>query len=178
VVHVALTKDFDLYALVVAKGGQKLKAAAPADGPLPEPPQPGAIATAAPLNRDGFPELPAGRYGFQGRTQNGVTRMTFRMATPQQLSSLLQFQLSPSRIVDKTGLTGPYDFNLEFSNAGLPGPMGRGITAPAPGETDESDPAPNLFNALEKQLGLKLEKSKTQLDVLVVDHMDKQPVEN
>ena len=34
------------------------------------------------------------------------------------------------------------------------------------------------IGALEKQLGLKLEKSKTQLDVIVIDHMDKQPAEN
>jgi uncharacterized protein (TIGR03435 family) len=171
-------KNFDAYALDVAKGGPKLKDAAPADGPLPEAPQPGTIATAAPLDRDGFPQLPAGRPGFQGRGQNGVTHWTFRMETPQQLSTLLQFTLRGSRIVDKTGLTGPYDFTLEFSNEGLPGPMGRGLVAPPPGEADQPDAAPDLFSALEKQLGLKLEKSKTQLDVIVIDHMDKQPTEN
>lgn len=100
------------------------------------------------------------------------------METLRQLLNLLQFQLAPSRTVDKTGLTGPYDFHLEFSNAGLPGPMGRGLAAPSPGEADQSDPAPDLFTALEKQLGLKLEKSKMQLDVIVIDHMDKQPTEN
>jgi uncharacterized protein (TIGR03435 family) len=171
-------KNFDLYALIVAKGGPKLKDAAPADRPLPEAPQPGTIATPAPLDRDGFPQLPAGRPGFQGRTENGVTRLTFRMETPRQLLNLLQFQLSPSRTVDKTGLTGPYDFTLEFSNAGLPGPMGRGLAAPSPGEAGQPDAAPDLFTALEKQLGLKLEKSKTQLDVIVIDHLDKQPIEN
>ena len=171
-------KNFDLYALVIAKGGPKLKDAAQAEGPLPEAPQPGTIARPAPLDRDGFPQLPAGRPGFQGRRQNGVTRWTFRMETPQQLLSLLQFQLSPSRTVDKTGLTGPYDFTLEFSNAGLPGPMGRGVAAPSPDEAGQPDAAPDLFAALEKQLGLKLEKSKTQLDVIVIDHMDRQPTEN
>jgi uncharacterized protein (TIGR03435 family) len=171
-------KDFDAYALVVAKGGSKLRDAAPADGPPPEPPQPGTIATPAPMDRDGFPQLPAGRPGFQGRGQNGVIRWTFRMETPEQLARLLQFQLGPSRVADKTGLTGQYDFNLEFSNAGLPGPLGRGLAAPAPGEAAEPDAAPDLFTALEKQLGLKLEKSKTQLDAIVIDHMDKQPTEN
>jgi uncharacterized protein (TIGR03435 family) len=163
-------KNFDAYALVVAKGGPKLKDAAPADGPLPEAPGPGTIATAAPLDRDGFPQLPAGRPGFQGSGQNGVTRWTFRMATPQELASRLQFMLRGSRIVDKTGLTGPYDFTLECSTAGL---LGRGLV------TDTaSDPAPDLFSAVERQLGLKLEKSKTQLDVIVIDHMDKTPTEN
>ena len=169
-------KDFDLYALVVAKGGPKLRKAAPADGPTPPPP--GTIAAPAPLDRDGFPQLPAGRPGFQGRRENGVIRWTFRMKTPEQLATMLQTALSPSRIADKTGLTGTYDFHLEFSNAGLTGPMGRGAAAPPPGEAEQPDLAPNLFAALEKQLGLKLEKSKTQLDVIVIDHMDKQPTEN
>jgi uncharacterized protein (TIGR03435 family) len=172
-------KDFDSYALVVAKGGPKLKAAAPAGGtgPASEPPPPDGIARPASLDRDGFPQLPAGRPGFQGRGQNGVTRWTFRMETPSRLASLLQFQLRPSRIVDKTGLTGTYDFNLEFSTAGLTGP-GRGLAARTAEEADEPDRAPNVFVALEKQLGLKLEKSRLQLDVIVIDHMDKQPTEN
>ena len=171
-------KDFDLYALVVAKGGPKLKDAVLADGPLPERPQPGTRTVAAPLNRDGFPQLPAGRPGFQGRGSNGVTRQTYRMATPEMLLSGLQFHLRPSRTVDKTGLTGKYDFTLEFSTAGLSGPMGRGVAVPTAGEAELGAEAPDLFTALEKQLGLKLEKSKTQLDVIVIDHMDKQPTDN
>ena len=135
-------KDFDAYALVVAKGGPKWKQAAPADGPLPEAPQPGTPVTAAPQDRDGFPQLPAGRYGFQGGGQNGDNRMTFRMTTPQQLSDFLQFVLRGSRIADKTGLTGPYDFHLEFSTAGLPFPMGAGADV-------AGDAAPDLFSAVE-----------------------------
>jgi len=171
-------KDFDLYTLTVAKGEPKLKDAVIPDGPPPEAPKPGTIATRAPLDRDGFPQLPAGRGNAQGVTNNGVSRFTFRMSTPQSLLSMLQFNLGPSRTVDKTGLTGKYDFTLEFSAAGLPGPMGRGGLNAAPGADDTSDSAPSLFTALEKQLGLKLEKSKTQLDVVVVDHMDKTPTEN
>jgi uncharacterized protein (TIGR03435 family) len=53
-----------------------------------------------------------------------------------------------------------------------------GLAAPPPGDADQPDGAPDLFTALEKQLGLKLEKSKTALDVIVIDHMDKQPTEN
>ena len=60
---------------------------------------------------------------------------------------------------------------------GLPGPMGRGLAATSPGEAGQPDTAPDLFTALEKQLGLKLEKSKTQLDMVVIDHMDRQPTE-
>jgi len=171
-------KDFDVYALVVAKGGPKLKDAAPVNGPLTEPPQPGAANSPVPLDRDGFPQLPAGRPEYRGSAKDGVTHMTFRMETPEQLAAVLQVQLRPSRVVDKTGLTGKYDFKLEFSRTGLLGPGRRPIVPPSAGEAQQPDPAPDLFSALEKQLGLKLEKSKTPLDVIVIDHMDKQPAEN
>lgn len=170
-------KDFDMYTLVVAKGGSKLKDAAPADGPLPPPPQPGTRAVAAPVDRNGFPQLPAGRTNAQSQAHNGVARITFRMATPQMLLSFLQFSRDGKRAVDQTGLTGKYDFTLEFAQSGMAalGAGGR-LTAGAGG--DATDPAPDLFTAVEKQLGLKLEKSKTQLDVVVVDHMDKEPTGN
>ncbi len=167
-------KDFPLYTLVLAKGGPKLKDAAPADGPLAELPQVGTPARAAPTDADGFPQLPFGRPGMQGRGGGGGMRLTFRMSTMQMLLQSVEFSLGPSRSEDKTGLTGKYDFNLMYSEAGLPGPGGR---APR-GAPDDSDAGPDLFTALEKQLGLRLEKSKTQLDVVIVDHMDKEPTEN
>ena len=166
-------KDFDMWTLTVAKGGPKLKDAEVPNGPAPEPPQPGTRAVAAPLDRDGFPQLPAGRPNAQGRGANGVMYFTFRMSTAQSLLNMLQFQLG-GRSIDKTGLTSQYDFTLEFSQAGLPGIMGRGGVGP----DVATDPAPDLFSALEKQLGLRLEKTKTPLEVIVVDHMDKEPTEN
>jgi uncharacterized protein (TIGR03435 family) len=174
-------KVFDLYTLTIAKGGPKLKDAAEADGPLPSPPQPGTRAVAAPLDRDGFPILPAGRRNAQGQGRGGVSRMTFRMATPEMLLSMLGFSLGGARSEDKTGLMGTYDFHLEVSTASLPGRIGRPPGAPAPGglgAEDATDPAPDLFTALEKQLGLKLEKGKTELEVTVIDQFDKKPTEN
>ena len=102
-------------------------------------------------------------------------RYSFRMATTQMLLNALRFNLSPSRTADQTGLTGKNDFKLEFSQPGIPGVGGRPFV-PSPDAV--VDPAPDLFNALEKQLGLKLEKGKTPLDVIVIDHLDKQPGEN
>jgi uncharacterized protein (TIGR03435 family) len=169
-------KDFDVYALVVAKGGPKLKDAEPAEGPPPPLPSGRPV-----LDRDGFPQLPAGRTFAQSAGSNGVNRATFRMSTPQGLLGMVGFDLGNARTVDKTGLTGKYDFTLEYAQAGLPGLMGRGgLKAAPPGAAVDTagDPAPDLFSALEKQLGLKLEKSKTQLDVVVIDHMDKTPTEN
>lgn len=164
-------KEFDMWTLTVAKGGPKLKDAEALRGPPPEPPQPAPAAQIAPLDRDGFPQLPVGLSSCQAVTRSGVTRLACRMSAPQNLLNGLQLSLG-GRAIDKTGLTGKYDFTLEFAQAGLPGPRGNSAADSA------SIPAADLFTALEKQLGLKLEKSKAPLDVIVIDHMDKEPTEN
>jgi len=68
-------------------------------------------------------------------------------------------------VVDRTGLTGNWDFELTF--AAPPPPVGAlppGVTPPTP------DPdLPDLFTAVREQLGLKLESTKGPVDVLVVD---------
>ncbi len=64
-------------------------------------------------------------------------------------------------VVDKTGLTGIYDFRLSY--------------APT---NDPSSSLPDLFTALQEQLGLKLESQKVPVEMLVVDHADKIPTEN
>jgi len=66
-------------------------------------------------------------------------------------------------VVDKTGLTGTYDFTLEFVPASK--------TA-----TDETG-GPSIFTAIEEQLGLKLEPAKEPMDVLVIDSIE-QPTAN
>jgi uncharacterized protein (TIGR03435 family) len=73
-------------------------------------------------------------------------------------------QSAGRQVLDKTGLTGKYDFTLEFSLRDLTG---------APDE----EPVPSLFDALQ-QLGLRLEDKKAQFDVVVVDHAEKVPTAN
>ncbi len=131
------TREFPAYNLVVAKGGFKLKEAAPdASG--------GTIITRPPKDGSGF-----------------VT--TGRGAKLAGLASVLQNQLKGSVITDQTGLTDIYDFRFEFS----PPDVG------AAGDFS----APSIFTALEKELGLKLEPTKTQLDCIIIDHIE-QPSEN
>ena len=75
-------------------------------------------------------------------------------------------------VIDKTGLTGTYDFSLKWTPLQTtPAPGGNG-TAPPPDVEGES-----LFTALEDQLGLKLVPTKAQGHVLVIDHIE-QPSEN
>jgi uncharacterized protein (TIGR03435 family) len=65
-------------------------------------------------------------------------------------------------VVDKTDLTGRYDFKLQWSADDAP--------------ATDSD-APTLFTAVQEQLGLKLESAKEPIPVLIIDHVD-QPSPN
>lgn len=88
-------------------------------------------------------------------------------------------------IVDATGLEGGWDFTLAFSPAGMVGGRGgRGGRGAAPADAsaanDAAEPtgALSLFEAIEKELGLKLEALKRPLPVLVVDSIERKPIEN
>jgi uncharacterized protein (TIGR03435 family) len=71
-------------------------------------------------------------------------------------------------VVDRTGLTGPYDFVLTFAPEPPRGPLPPGVELPP------VDPnAPSLFTALQEQLGLRLESTRGPVEVLVVDAVDR-----
>jgi uncharacterized protein (TIGR03435 family) len=70
-------------------------------------------------------------------------------------------------VIDKTGLTGKFDFTLKFSHDD---------NSAAP-HGDSSDDLPSIFTAVEEQLGLKLVPDKGPVDTLVVDQFE-QPEEN
>jgi uncharacterized protein (TIGR03435 family) len=92
-------------------------------------------------------------------------------------------------VVDATGLEGAWDFALSFSPIApqqLSGLMAgaRGALQPGgagPGNVTASDPiggAASLFDAVEKQLGLKLDVQKRTYPVLVIDHIEEKPTDN
>ena len=78
--------------------------------------------------------------------------VTARMMTIAGLLASLQLTLGTNHFVDKTGLTDTYDFKFQYSSS-LRGRLGQ----------DPNDTNPDLFTALEKQLGLKLQKTRTSL---------------
>jgi uncharacterized protein (TIGR03435 family) len=87
-----------------------------------------------------------------------------------------------SPVTDATGLEGGWDFTLSFSPAGMAQGGGgrRGGDAGTPGVPEASDPGGgiSLSDAIEKQLGLKLQQQKRSVSVLVIDHIERKPADN
>jgi uncharacterized protein (TIGR03435 family) len=73
-------------------------------------------------------------------------------------------------VLDQTGLTGTFDFELTWSGDKTYSGERGGTTAEAPS-------APELFTAIQEQLGLRLELRKAPLEILIIDHAEK-PTEN
>ena len=80
-------------------------------------------------------------------------------------------------VTNATGLEGEFDFHLtwmpEFGIPKIQVPAGGGSPVPTP-----SDAGPSLFEALQQQLGLKLEKKTGLVDTLVIDNAERRPTEN
>ena len=77
-------------------------------------------------------------------------------------------------IVDKTGLTGAYDFDVEFTPDQMPNLPAGGLVNGAPLPAADG---PSLFTALQEQLGLKLESSRGPVDVVVIESVER-PMED
>jgi uncharacterized protein (TIGR03435 family) len=113
--------------------------------------------------------------GLTESSRNGGIRFVGRgqiegMGNPMRgLANYLQTLLDQV-VVDKTGLTGNYDFKLSWtpdeSQAGKPGAQAGLPNAAEPGGA-------SIFTALQEQLGLKLESSKGPVETLVIEHVEK-----
>jgi uncharacterized protein (TIGR03435 family) len=112
--------------------------------------------------------------------------LTCQNTTMAQFADQLQ-RLAPGYIhtpvVDATGLEGAWDFTLSFSAVGLlqsggaRGGDGGQQTGGLPGTSDPNG-ALSLFDAVSKQLGLKLEAQKRPTPVFVIDHIEEKPTDN
>jgi len=103
-----------------------------------------------------------------GRRYYGRGRLSYDGISIHTLAVLLSRQLRQP-VLDKTGLEGTFDVNLEWTPDDPPSPAGEpsGLTL-----------HPDIFGAVQSQLGLKLEMRKTPLEVLVVDRAEKVPAAN
>jgi len=156
------TREMDIYALVLARPG-----GSPGPGLKPTTTDCAAVAAAAAAAaREGKPPPP---FGAPGQPFCGIQGSTgkIRFGGLPAVSFPAAFSGPAGRmVVDRTGLTGSWDFELTFAVEA------RGPDAPPP------DPnAPSFFTAIQEQLGLKLESTKGPVDVLVIDGVEK-PVED
>ena len=169
------TREVSGYTLEVARNGPKLKAP-----PTPQPPDaktndsairipPGAF-----VDKSGFPAplpdnpmFPPGT-AFEATIRvNDVHRAT---VLNEPMSSIAKFlgTTAGMPVEDRTGLAGTYSFHLEYKpNASA-----------APANADDDTPGPDILDAVQSELGLKLVRSKVPRETLVIDHAEKTPIEN
>jgi uncharacterized protein (TIGR03435 family) len=156
------------------------------------------LAKADPVNRTLCKEGP----GLDGKDPRVANPVLGRLLTCQNMTMAQFAEQLPIRasgyfrlgepLVDATGLTDAYDFTLSFSGAGLvPGAAVAGVVQAAGGGRSgdtgpistgafgASDPngALSLFDALTKQLGLKLEQQKRPVPTVVLDHIEEKPTD-
>ena len=160
------------YELVVAKNGPKLK---PTSDPSAGPPAAGTAAPKQAYDQDGYPTVQKGVSTTRFSAGDGDNNMHVT-GNSQSISDLL-LTITTSlndgkRVVDKTGLVGKYDFKMDLGVDG-------GFRRPGLPPLTADDPVgPDIFSALDKYLGLKLQKAEIPIDVLVIDHVDRVPSEN
>lgn len=135
------TKDAPIYELQIAQSGSKLSQSTPTDG------------------------FAKGIKGLDGNPVStgypvllGRGRLFGQAVTIASLTEYLTGELKRP-IVDKTGLTGKYNFSLEWTPDNTP------VDSPLAG-------GPSIFTAIQEQLGLKLQPSKGPVDTLVIDHVE------
>src|SRR5947208_6375248 len=134
-------KELSIYALTIAKNGSRLKESTASADAAPEGPPP-LVFVLSP----------------QGASLPG------RHATLAELASVLQRAALDRPVVDRTGLSARFDFDLEW----MPDETQFGGQGPW---ANQEAAKPVLFAALQQQLGLKLEATKGPVEVLVIDHV-------
>jgi uncharacterized protein (TIGR03435 family) len=109
--------------------------------------------------------------GLPGLFFRGLGILPARNATISDLAGVLQSVVLERPVVDQTGLSGRFDFELKWTpDASQFG--GQGANAP-----QNPDAPPDLFTAMQEQLGLQLKSTKAPVEVLVIDRIEK-PSEN
>lgn len=167
------SKEHAVYALVAAKGGPKLK---PAETPAPD---------AAPAADGPRPPGAPPRGAMMMMMDPGGMHLKASSATlPGLAEAISRFCERP--VVDKTGIAGQYDFDLVFAPETTRGmrALGDGHMPPPPGDgpprgDSEAPPekAGTIYEAVQRY-GLKLEPRKDNLDILTIDHIEKEPTAN
>jgi uncharacterized protein (TIGR03435 family) len=155
------TRELPGYMLAVARGGPKIKLSEvqppPADAKAPEP------GTGNP------PHNPPQRRMLR---MMGRGHLEAEGSSTEMLARVLSEQLGRT-VIDKTGLTGAYDYSLQWTPDDAPPPMPGGADGGQPHNDNAGQGVgPSLLTAVQEQLGLKLESTRGAADVIVIDHID------
>ena len=187
------TKEHNVYALVVGKGGPKLKDAAPDAEAAPTPGNAGSDNRSVQVARDakgGF--MVNGRGGAikMQMGQGGVMHYEMAKITMKGLADMLTPFLDRP-VVDMTELKGNYEVALDLSmenmlaaaranGMGVPDRKslaGAGDAGKMPADAASDPEGGTIFQSVQR-LGLKLEARKEPMETVVVDHLEKAPTEN
>jgi uncharacterized protein (TIGR03435 family) len=106
----------------------------------------------------------------------GLGNLPARNATMEEFAGVMQSAVLDRPVVDQTGLQGRFDFQLRWTPDETQFAALRPPGAPPP-PPQGTETFPDLFTAIQQQLGLKLESTKAQTDVLVIDKIER-PSEN
>lgn len=159
------TKEVSVFFLVIARNGPRLQEAKPGSG--------------AGFDLPYGTKAPAGMPNLRNTDDDGKRTLTGVEIPISALVEIMTYHSGDDRpILDKTGLTGNYDFTVRWVSSV--------DTAPLPPEMSPSDRRaerrrrdadPDMLAAIEKQLGLKLESGRAPVEYIVIDHVER-PSEN
>jgi uncharacterized protein (TIGR03435 family) len=200
------TQDHPVLALVVGKGGPKMKES-PGDAPPLDPDaplKPGEMQMDTPDGparmtvdmKNGGATINMGTKGivtYGVNSQSMTMHITSTKTTMAALADTLTQMMTQMgggngrQVVDMTGLKGNYEVSMDFSladmvaaaraqGANIPGGSGGGSST-APEASDPTGGGSTVSDSIQK-LGLKLEARKAPVEQLIVDHAEKTPTEN
>lgn len=136
-------KDLSVYIISVATGGPKMTKSSAG----PNDPQ---------------------TFGLRGLGELNVINMSVK-----DFASWMQNGVMDRPVIDQTGLTDRYDFQLKWTPDESQFAAFRGGDAVSPPPTDDSKALPALYTAIQEQIGLKMSPVKAPEDVIVIDHVEK-----
>jgi uncharacterized protein (TIGR03435 family) len=148
-------REMPVYALVVKQAGTLGPKLRPSSESCGDPSRPATQLQSG--------QIPCGISGGAGRLSTRGTPMT-------EFAHFLSFN-SDRAVLDRTGLTGPFELALEWTPDPLQAPRVTGGDERA-GASD-LDSLPPLFTAVQEQLGLKLESARGPVDVIVIEHAER-----
>jgi uncharacterized protein (TIGR03435 family) len=203
------TKEHSAYALLVGKGGIKMKEAEPGPPPAPAgeadpsgPPGKGGMVVGQGENQVRVTRSSDGKGSVIGGGQFGQMKITMadgamrwefaKLSMPKLVELLARFIDRP--VVDMTELKGDYQVALSISMEDMtavarvkgaqlgimmpiPGGAGAGGDASRTPSSAASTPSSSVFAAVQ-QLGLKLESRKLPIEMIAIEHLEKEPTEN